>query len=182
MKLLQDIWDGILELTSQFVIPDWGSVIALLPGRSWASRRSSSSSGRWSGTARLGPRRRRPAGSAGDAAGHPHAGPDLRPVLRSGRHVPSVRSGLVFPGPLLFVGHRQPRPALLFWGAEGLRDYDHVAGDHPQLPAARPRRPAAGGPCAGTDVPADPRLDRPVPPLPRARVPRLDPRGRADRR
>src|SRR5256885_11431602 len=31
MSLLQNIWDSILKITSQFVIPDWGSVIALLP-------------------------------------------------------------------------------------------------------------------------------------------------------
>ena len=28
---LEDIWTGILDLTAQFVIPDWGSVIGLLP-------------------------------------------------------------------------------------------------------------------------------------------------------
>ena len=28
---LEDIWTGLLDLTAQFVIPDWGSVIGLLP-------------------------------------------------------------------------------------------------------------------------------------------------------
>lgn len=28
---LQGLWDGLLDLTSQFVIPDWGSLIGLLP-------------------------------------------------------------------------------------------------------------------------------------------------------
>jgi hypothetical protein len=28
---LEDIWTGLLDLTAQFVIPDWGSVIQLLP-------------------------------------------------------------------------------------------------------------------------------------------------------
>jgi hypothetical protein len=31
MELLQQIWNGILDLTKLLVIPDWGSLIALLP-------------------------------------------------------------------------------------------------------------------------------------------------------
>ena len=29
--MLEDLWTGILDLTARFVIPDWGSIIALLP-------------------------------------------------------------------------------------------------------------------------------------------------------
>ena len=29
--MFEDIWNSILELTSKFVIPDWGSVVAMLP-------------------------------------------------------------------------------------------------------------------------------------------------------
>ncbi len=29
--MFEDLWNSILELTSKFVIPDWGSVIAMLP-------------------------------------------------------------------------------------------------------------------------------------------------------
>ena len=29
--MLEELWNGILELTAQFVIPDWGALIALLP-------------------------------------------------------------------------------------------------------------------------------------------------------
>ena len=29
--MLEDLWNGILEFTAQFVIPDWGGLIALLP-------------------------------------------------------------------------------------------------------------------------------------------------------
>ena len=29
--MLEDIWNRLLELTAQFVIPDWGALIALLP-------------------------------------------------------------------------------------------------------------------------------------------------------
>ena len=31
MQLLQQIWNGILDLTKLLVIPDWGALIALLP-------------------------------------------------------------------------------------------------------------------------------------------------------
>src|SRR5437667_236211 len=31
MQLLQQIWNGILDFTKLLVIPDWGSLIALLP-------------------------------------------------------------------------------------------------------------------------------------------------------
>ena len=29
--MLEDLWTSILEFTSQFVIPDWGGLIAMLP-------------------------------------------------------------------------------------------------------------------------------------------------------
>ena len=29
--MLEDLWTGILDLMAQFVIPDWGAIIALLP-------------------------------------------------------------------------------------------------------------------------------------------------------
>ena len=30
--MLEDIWNGILELTARFVIPDWGALIQVLIG------------------------------------------------------------------------------------------------------------------------------------------------------
>ena len=29
--MFEDLWNGILELTAKFVIPDWNSVVAMLP-------------------------------------------------------------------------------------------------------------------------------------------------------
>jgi len=134
MKLLQDIWDGILNLTKLLVIPDWGALIALLPvfmgivvivffiGRLVQYQR-------------LGPRRRRPG--------------RIKPVTPAGIHMPGptyapffaaigtflLFLGLVFSGPILALGVIGLLLTLLYWGREALTDYDHVAGDDPQLPA-----------------------------------------------
>jgi plastocyanin len=134
MKLLQDIWNGILDLTKLLVIPDWGALIALLPvfmgvavivfflGRLIQYRR-------------LGPRRRRPG--------------RIKPVTPAGIHMPGptyapffaaigtflLFLGLVVGGPILVLGLLALLLTLLYWGREALTDYDHVAGDDPQLPA-----------------------------------------------
>jgi plastocyanin len=134
VQLLQDIWNGILDLTKLLVIPDWGALIALLPvftgvlvivyflGRVLQYRR-------------LGARRRRPG--------------RIKPVTPPGIHMPGptyapifaaigtflLLAGLVFNGLLLVLGLIALVLTTLYWGREGLADYDHVAGDHPQLPA-----------------------------------------------
>jgi hypothetical protein len=134
VKLLQDLWNGILDLTKLLVIPDWGALIALLPvfmgivvivffiGRLVQYRR-------------LGPRRRRPG--------------RIKPVTPAGIHMPGptyapifaaigtflLFLGLVFSGPILALGIIALLLTLLYWGREALTDYDHVAGDNPQLPA-----------------------------------------------
>ena len=35
--MFEDLWNGILELTAKFVIPDWNSVVAMLPVLIFAS-------------------------------------------------------------------------------------------------------------------------------------------------
>ncbi len=143
MELLQNIWDSILQLLSQFIIPDWGSLIILLPVFIfalvvvffiWVLLM----------TRRTGPRRRR--------------GGRITPRTPAGLHMPGptyapffaafgafmLFLGLVFPGPLLLLGVVALVLALLFWGREGLADYDHVAGDHPALPAVVHDEPPPG--------------------------------------
>jgi plastocyanin len=143
VQLLQDIWNGILDLVKVFVIPDWGSLIALLPvfmgvvvivffiGRLLQLRR-------------LGKRRRRPG--------------RITPVTPPGVHMPGptyapffgavgtflLLLGLVWSGPLLVLGLVSLVLGLLYWGREGLKEYDHVAGDHPQLPAVVHEGPPPG--------------------------------------
>jgi plastocyanin len=143
MQLLQNIWNGILDLVKLVVIPDWGALIALLPvfmgavvivffiGRILQYRR-------------LGPRRRRPG--------------RITPVTPPGIHMPGptyapflaafgtflLLLGLVWGGPLLVTGIVVLLLTLLYWGREALVEYDHVAGDHPQLPAIVHEGPPPG--------------------------------------
>jgi plastocyanin len=143
MQLLQDLWNGILDLTKLLVIPDWGALIALLPvfmgavvivyllSRILLYRR-------------LGPRRRRPG--------------RIKPVTPAGVHMPGptyapvfaaigtflLFMGLVFSGWILILGLIALLLSLLYWGREGLTDYDHVAGDHAQLPAVVHTGPPPG--------------------------------------
>src|SRR6476660_6249279 len=147
MQLLQDIWNGILDLTKLLVIPDWGALIALLPvfmgvvvivffiGRVMQLRR-------------LGPRRRRPG--------------RITPVTPPGVHMPGPTPapffaafgstllflGLVWGGPILVAGLVGLVLGLLYWGREALTEYDHVAGDHRQLPAV-----VRAGPPPGVHMP-----------------------------
>jgi plastocyanin len=143
VQLLQNLWNGILDLTKLLVIPDWGALIALLPvfmgvvvvvffiGRLMQLRR-------------LGPRRRRPG--------------RITPVTPPGIHMPGptyapffgavgtflLLLGLVWGGPILVLGLIALILGLLYWGREGLTEYDHVAGNHPQLPAVVHEGPPPG--------------------------------------
>jgi len=146
MELLQNIWKSILDITSMFVIPDWGAVIALLPVFMGvvvilfflyvvARYRG------------VGPRRRRVGRiTPPPPAGVHMPGPSLAPFLGAGGSF-VLFLGLVFPGPLLAVGVVALLLALLFWGREGIREYDHLA-DEPALPAV-----VHAGPPPGVHVP-----------------------------
>ena len=147
MQLLQDLWNGILDLTKLLVIPDWGALIALLPvfmgvvvivffiGRVMQLRR-------------LGPRRRRPGRITPVTPPGVHMpGPTLAPFLAAGGSF-LLFLGLVWSGPILVVGLIGLVLGLLYWGREALTEYDHVAGDHPQLPAV-----VHPGPPPGVHIP-----------------------------
>src|SRR5690242_18618846 len=103
MELLQNLWNGILDLTKLLVIPDWGALIALLPvfmgvvvivffvGRVLQYRR-------------VGPRRRRPGRIAPVTPPGVHMpGPTYAPFFAAGGTF-LLFLGLVFPGPLLVLG------------------------------------------------------------------------------
>lgn len=143
MELLQNLWNGILDITKLLVIPDWGALIALLPvfmgvvvivfflNRVLQYRR-------------LGPKRRRPGRIPPVTPPGVHMpGPTYAPVFAAGGTF-LLFLGLVFPGPWLIVGIVGIVLGLLYWGREGLRDYDHVADDHPQLPAVVHEGPPPG--------------------------------------
>jgi len=147
MEILQNLWNTILDITKQFVIPDWGALIALLPAFMgvvvilfllWAVAKYRG----------INPRRRRPGRVAPATPPGIHMpGPTYAPFFGAGGTF-LLFLGLVFPGPLLALGVIGMVLALLFWGREGLREYDHVAGDHPALPAV-----VHPGPPPGVHVP-----------------------------
>ena len=141
--MLEQIWNGILQFTAQLVIPDWTSLIVLLPvfmgfvalfffGRVLLAY------------ATAGPKRRR--------VGR------IQPLTPPGVHMPGptyapifasigtffLFLGLVFGGPLVIVGLILLVLSLLYWGREGLADYDHVAGEHPQAVEVVHRDPPPG--------------------------------------
>jgi plastocyanin len=143
MELLQGLWNAILDLTKLLVIPDWGALIALLPVFMGVVVVAFMLS-RIALYRRLGARRRRPG--------------RIKPVTPVGVHMPGptyapvfaaigtflLFLGLVFNGWILILGLIALVLTLLYWGREGLTDYDHVAGDHNQLPAVVHAGPPPG--------------------------------------
>jgi plastocyanin len=146
--MLEQLWHSILELTSQFVIPDWGSLVALLPvgivvivglGLAGTFYRLMTAS-----PARRGKRRVAPATPGGIHM----PGPSFAPIFAAiGTFLLLV--GLVFGGVTIVLGAIALILTLLYWLAEGLRIYDHdVAPTTTVLPAV-----VHDGPPPGVHVP-----------------------------
>jgi plastocyanin len=123
--MLEQLWNGILELTSQLVIPDWGVLVSVaLPlgtvllvalGLVWTIRRLVTAP-----PARRGPRRV----AAATPAGVHMPGPSMAPIFAAiGSAL--LFLGLVFGGVVLALGVIALILTLLYWLAEGLRVYDH---------------------------------------------------------
>ncbi len=142
--MLDQAWNSTLEFLSQFLIPDWGATIGLLPiillivvviwliftVRKFAT----------AGPTRRGKTRIRPVTPRGIHM----PGPSWAPFLAAGG-AGLVFWGLVFGGIPLLIGVTALLLALLFWGREGLRDYDRI--DHTetrQLPAVVHAGPPPG--------------------------------------
>ena len=146
--MIEQIWNAILQFTAQFVIPDWGSVIALLPVvmavllilfllrvvLAYAT----------AGPKRIRSGRQKPVAPPGVHM----PGPTFAPFLGAiGTFL--LFFGLVFGGPSIFIGLAALVLALLYWGREAIADYDHVAGAHPEpAPAV-----VHAGPPPGVHVP-----------------------------
>jgi plastocyanin len=141
--MIEQIWNAILQFTAQFVIPDWGSVIALLPVvmavllvlfllrvvLAYAT----------AGPKRIRSGRRKPIPPPGVHM----PGPTFAPVLGAiGTFL--LLFGLVFGGPAIFIGLTGLVIALLYWGREALAEYDHMAGVHRHVPAVVHAGPPAG--------------------------------------
>jgi hypothetical protein len=146
--MLQELWDGILELTGQFVIPDWGSVIALLPlivlvlvaiVLVWMFLRIRRAAPPRRGKVRIEPR---------TPAGVHMPGPSWAPIFASAGAF-LMFLGLVFGGWILVLGVVALLLTLAYWLGEALRIYDHDLGaTAPALPA-----PAHAGPPPGVHMP-----------------------------
>ena len=101
--MLEELWTGILELMTQFVIPDWNALIALLPVftfilvlvlLAWTFLRLFRAPKPRRGKQRIIPRA---------PAGIHMPGPSFAPVLASiGLFLMFL--GIVFPGPILWLG------------------------------------------------------------------------------
>ncbi len=132
--MFEDFWNGILELSSKFVIPDWGTVIAMLPvlifvlavivtgvlfWKLWRQPK------RVPGRSRVEPL---------PPAGVHMPGPSWSPPLAAiGAFL--LFLGIVFGGPLLIIGAIGLSVTLLYWLAESVRLYDHDLGSTvPALP------------------------------------------------
>ena len=123
--MLEQIWNGILDLLSQVVIPDWGVLVALaLPvgtvvlvaiGLVWTFRRLMTAPPARRGVQRVDPK---------TPAGVHMPGPSLAPIFAAvGTGL--LLLGLVFGGVVLALGLMALVLTLLYWLAEGLRIYDH---------------------------------------------------------
>ena len=125
--MLERLWTSILEIMAQFVTPDWGKLIGLIPVgiaifvvfvliRTFRSLRRA-------------PRVRRGARRipARTPAGIHMPGPSFAPVFAA-VGVFLLMLGLVFGGVILALGAIALVLTLLYWLAEGLRIYDHDVG------------------------------------------------------
>lgn len=123
--MLEQIWNGILDLLSQVVIPDWGVLVALaLPvgtvvlvalGLVWTFRRLLTAPPARRGVQRVDPT---------TPSGIHMPGPSLAPIFAA-VGTALLLLGLVFGGVVLALGLIALVLTLLYWLAEGLRIYDH---------------------------------------------------------
>ena len=133
--MLESIWNWFLDLTSKLVIPDWGGLILLLPVGVMAVviiwliytvRRLRGAPPARRGKMPVPPK---------TPAGIHMPGPSFAPVFAAvGSFL--LFLGVVFPGPILWLGILALVLTLLYWLRESMRLYDHdVEETVPALPA-----------------------------------------------
>jgi Cupredoxin-like domain len=141
--MLDKIWTSILDFTSKLVIPDWGALVNLIPVAIAALvvlwllltvRRFATMGPTSRGRSRI-----KPVAPPGIHA----PGPSYAPVFAA-IGLFALLAGLVFGGLLLPIGVVALVLSLLYWGREGLAEYDHLSGAD-RLPAVVvPREPPPG--------------------------------------
>ena len=126
--MLEDLWNGILEVLAQLVIPDWGVLVSLaLPvgtvvlvaiGLVWTFRRLLTAPPARRGVQREAPR---------TPSGIHMPGPSWAPVFAAAGTF-LLFLGLVFGGVTLVLGLSALVLTLLYWLGEGLHLYDRDIG------------------------------------------------------
>lgn len=124
---MEALYNSILDLLSQVVIPDWGELIKLLPlglaalailWFSWTIRRF----------ATAGPTRRAPARLTPVPPPDVHMPGGSAAPFTAALGAAALFAGLVIGGVALVIGAVILTLTLLYWGREAIRDYDHAAG------------------------------------------------------
>ena len=142
--MLESIWNWFLDLTSKLVIPDWGGLILLLPVGVMAVviiwliytvRRLRGAPPARRGKMPVPPK---------TPAGIHMPGPSFAPVFAAvGSFL--LFLGVVFPGPILWLGILALVLTLIYWLRESMRLYDHdVEETVPALPAVVHEGPPPG--------------------------------------
>ncbi len=142
--MFEEIWNSILELTSRFVIPDWTSVVAMLPVIIFIVTVIAVVILFWKLARAPKPQRGKGRLEPIPPRGVHMPGPSLAPFLAAiGAFF--LFLGLVFGGWLLVIGAIVLVVTLLYWLVEALRLYDRDLGQTaPPLPAVVHDGPPAG--------------------------------------
>jgi plastocyanin len=142
--MFEEFWNGILELTAKFVIPDWSSVVAMLPVLITAFTVIVLAATFWKLMRAPKPRRGKQRIEPKPPAGVHMPGPSWSPFFAAiGAFM--LFLGLVFGGAILILGAIGFVLTLLYWGAEALHLYDRDLGaTAPPLPAATHEGPPPG--------------------------------------
>lgn len=131
---MDQIWTSILAFITQFVSPDWGKLVGLIPLGLfglvglyilWLMRK----------LATIGPSERggRPVAPAPPAGVHMPGG--SRAPFFGALGLALVVFGLVFRGAITVIGLVALILALIYWLREGMHDYDHIEDTAVSLPA-----------------------------------------------
>ena len=157
--MIEELWTGLLEFSGQFIVPDWGALVALIPVGlaalvlfyvAWTVFRFATAAPMTRGVRRLPPVA---------PAGIHMPGPSFAPFLAAfGMFM--LLFGLFSGGPWLLIGVTVLVITLLYWGREAIRDYDHVAHAGAGLVAGHP---TAGALPAPTDRTPPPGVHMPPP-------------------
>jgi plastocyanin len=132
--MLESLWNEVIKFSSQFIIPDWGSLISLLPvgllivvlaWLVWTARRYATAGPVRRASLRVAPL---------TPAGLHMPGPSYAPIAAAGGAF-FLFFGLVVGGVWLWFGIAALVLGLLYWGSEAFAEYDRLVRARTTLPA-----------------------------------------------